>query len=107
MSYEDIRLEFFNYFLVIVNNSNFFYYLDNTKEELPVIDIIDKACPQLIERCFSMLPSIEKSAAMTASAANSIDLQWIVDRNAPIWTAGIIIIYVYYLIFSIYLCVRT
>lgn len=37
-----------------------------------------------------MLPSAEKSAAMTASAANSIDLQWIVDRNAPIWTAGII-----------------
>lgn len=35
-----------------------------------------------------MLPSAEKLAAMTASAANSIDLQWIVDRNAPIWTAG-------------------
>lgn len=35
-----------------------------------------------------MLPSPEKSAAMTAFAANSIDLQWIVDRNAPIWTAG-------------------
>lgn len=65
--------------------------LDNTKEELPVIDVIDKACPQLIERCLPMLPSAEKSAAMTASAANSIDLQWIVDRNAPIWTAGNII----------------
>lgn len=37
-----------------------------------------------------MLPSAEKSSAMTAIAANSIDLQWIVERNAPIWTAGII-----------------
>ncbi|VVC32584.1 Hypothetical protein CINCED_3A005220 [Cinara cedri] len=63
--------------------------LDNIEEELPVIDVIDKCCPQLIERCLPMLPSTEKSAAMTASAANSIDLQWIVDRNAPIWTAGI------------------
>ncbi|XP_025416970.1 protein furry isoform X3 [Sipha flava] len=63
--------------------------LDNIKEELPVIDIIDKACPQLIERCLPMLPSAEKSAAIMAFAANSIDLQWIVDRNAPIWTAGI------------------
>ncbi|XP_026809010.1 protein furry isoform X2 [Rhopalosiphum maidis] len=61
--------------------------LDNIKDILPVIDVIDKACPQLIERCLPMLPSAEKLAAMTASAANSIDLQWIVDRNAPIWTA--------------------
>jgi hypothetical protein len=69
---------------------------------LPVIDIIDKACPQLIERCLPMLPSAEKSAAIMAFAANSIDLQWIVDRNAPIWTAGTIIIYVYLLLFSTY-----
>lgn len=55
---------------------------------MPVIDVIDKACPQLIERCLPMLPSAEKSAAITASAGNSIDLQWIVDRSAPIWTAG-------------------
>lgn len=39
-----------------------------------------------------MLPSAEKSAAMTASAANLIDLQWIVDRNAPIWTSGSLIL---------------
>lgn len=73
----------FNYTSIII-----IYCLDNNKVELPVIDVIDKACPQLIERCLSMLPSAEKSAAMTASASNSIDLQWIVDRNAPIWTAG-------------------
>ncbi|XP_050432999.1 protein furry isoform X2 [Adelges cooleyi] len=59
------------------------------KEELPVIDVIDKAIPELIERCLPILPSAEKSAALTASAANSLDLQWIVDRSAPIWTAGI------------------
>lgn len=74
---------------------NLIYCLDNTKEELPVIDVIDKACPHLVERCLPMLPSVEKSAAMTASAANSIDLQWIVDRNAPIWTAGKYIFFVY------------
>jgi len=69
---------------------------------LPVIDVIDKACPQLIERCFPMLPSAEKSAAMTASAANSIDLQWIVDRSAPIWTAGIVNISRLIIIFTVY-----
>lgn len=73
-----------------------YFYLDNIKGELPVIDVIDKSCPQLIERCLPMLPSTEKSAAITASAANSIDLQWIVDRSAPIWTAGNLILFIYY-----------
>lgn len=67
---------------------------------MPIIDVIDKACPQLIERCLPMLPSAEKLTAMTASAANSIDLQWIVDRNAPIWTAGKLIFYDYFLNFK-------
>lgn len=76
-----------------------YYCLDNIKDELPVIDVIDKSCPQLIERCLPMLPSTEKSAAITASAANSIDLQWIVDRNAPIWTAGNLVLFIYITVF--------
>ncbi|XP_050540856.1 protein furry isoform X2 [Daktulosphaira vitifoliae] len=59
------------------------------KEKVPVIDVIDKAIPELLERCLPMLPSLEKSAVLTALAANSLDLQWVVERNHPIWTAGI------------------
>ncbi|XP_034255121.1 protein furry-like isoform X2 [Thrips palmi] len=51
----------------------------------PVIDVIDKCCPVVFEKCLSSLPPPEKSAAL---AISSIDLQWIADRSSSVWTAG-------------------
>lgn len=51
----------------------------------PVIDVIDQCCPQVVEKCLSMLPPAEKSAILSTS---NVDLQWIADRNSCVWTAG-------------------
>lgn len=51
----------------------------------PVIDVIDKCCLVVIEKCLSMLPPSEKTAAL---AASNVDLQWIAERSATVWTAG-------------------
>ncbi|CAH0386341.1 unnamed protein product [Bemisia tabaci] len=55
-------------------------------KEQPVIDVIDKCCPQVLEKCLPYLPAAEKTAALSASV---IDLQWIADRSSSIWTAGV------------------
>ncbi|KAI5701919.1 hypothetical protein M8J75_014651 [Diaphorina citri] len=49
-----------------------------------VIDVIDKACPDILDQCMSQLTCADKTAALSASC---IDLQWIADRSASIWTA--------------------
>ncbi|XP_058457794.1 protein furry isoform X3 [Malaya genurostris] len=53
--------------------------------EPPLIDVIDKCCPQVLERCLHMLPQADRTAMLNA---NLIDLQWIVDRNSGVWTVG-------------------
>ncbi|XP_047109734.1 protein furry [Schistocerca piceifrons] len=55
-------------------------------DDQPVIDVIDQCCPQVLEKCLSMLPPAEKAAALSIS---NIDLQWIADRNSCAWTAGL------------------
>ncbi|GAB0100590.1 protein furry [Sergentomyia squamirostris] len=50
-----------------------------------LIDVIDKCCPLLMDKCLHMLPQAERTAML---AANVIDLQWIVDRTSGIWTVG-------------------
>lgn len=40
-----------------------------------------------MEKCLPHLPAAEKSAALSVS---NIDLQWIADRNACVWTAGLL-----------------
>ncbi|XP_037907815.1 protein furry isoform X6 [Hermetia illucens] len=53
--------------------------------EPPLIDVIDKCCPQVLEKILPLLPQTEKTAILNA---NVIDLQWIVDRNSGIWVSG-------------------
>ncbi|XP_052897872.1 protein furry isoform X5 [Anopheles moucheti] len=53
--------------------------------EPPLIDVIDKCCPQVLEKCLHMLPQTDRTAMLNA---NLIDLQWIVDRNSGVWTTG-------------------
>ncbi|XP_035794162.1 protein furry-like isoform X3 [Anopheles albimanus] len=53
--------------------------------EPPLIDVIDRCCPQVLEKCLHMLPQTDRTAMLNA---NVIDLQWIVDRNSGVWTTG-------------------
>uniref|UniRef100_A0A2C9GWQ8 Protein furry n=1 Tax=Anopheles funestus TaxID=62324 RepID=A0A2C9GWQ8_ANOFN len=53
--------------------------------EPALIDVIDKCCPQVLEKCLHMLPQTDRTAMLNA---NVIDLQWIVDRNSGVWTTG-------------------
>ncbi|XP_025832530.1 protein furry homolog [Agrilus planipennis] len=58
----------------------------NCSDDQPIIDVIDRSCSQVIEKCFPHLPATEKAAAQ--SVAN-VDLQWLADRSACVWTAGL------------------
>ena len=49
------------------------------------MDAMDAACPELAERCVSLLPPTEKAAVLSSP---NIDLQWIAERNSAVWTAG-------------------
>lgn len=59
----------------------------NCLDDQAVIDVIDKCCPDVIEKCLGLLPLAEKQAALSVSA---VDLQWLADRNAVVWTAGLL-----------------
>lgn len=50
-----------------------------------LIDVIDKYCPSVLDKCLPVLPQIDRMAMLNA---NVIDLQWIADRNGGIWTTG-------------------
>lgn len=52
-----------------------------------LIDVIDKYCPQVLDKCLPMLPQVDRMAMLNA---NVIDLQWIADRSGGIWTTGVV-----------------
>jgi hypothetical protein len=58
----------------------------NCSGNQPVIDVIDRCCPKIVEKCLPTLPPTEKTAVLTAS---NIDLQWLVDRTTSAWNAGL------------------
>lgn len=58
----------------------------NCSEDQSVIDVMDQCCPQVVDKCLPFLPATEKTAVQ---AASNIDLQWLADRNACVWTAGL------------------
>ncbi|KAG5678891.1 hypothetical protein PVAND_008517 [Polypedilum vanderplanki] len=55
--------------------------------EPPLIDVVDKCCPKLLDSLMHLLPQSERTAILNA---NVIDLQWIVERNSSIWSIGYI-----------------
>ncbi|KAK3869521.1 hypothetical protein Pcinc_025161 [Petrolisthes cinctipes] len=55
---------------------------DNT----PVIDVMDKWCGNAVEGVVSLLPASERAAV---AATTNIDLQWLADRTASVWTGGL------------------
>ncbi|XP_023930548.1 protein furry homolog-like, partial [Lingula anatina] len=63
-----------------------FSILGTSKVDDPcVIDVIDKAMPNIIEKLLPYLPSQEKNAIQSAS---NIDLQWLCERTSAVWVAG-------------------
>lgn len=57
----------------------------NRDDDQPVIDVLDRSCPAIIERVIHLLPAAEKAALLSAS---NVDLQWLVERNSSVWTSG-------------------
>lgn len=58
----------------------------NCSEDQAIIDVMDQCCPQVVDKCVSFLPATEKSAVQ---AVANIDLQWLAERSACVWTAGL------------------
>ncbi|KAL5290083.1 FRY family protein [Megaselia abdita] len=56
--------------------------LNLSETEQPVIDVIDKCCPYVLEKCLPFLPQTEKTAILNATC---IDLHWITDRTSSVW----------------------
>ncbi|KAL1131075.1 hypothetical protein AAG570_012312 [Ranatra chinensis] len=59
--------------------------LGGFEAEDPVIDVMERWCPVVMESCLPLLPPAEKTAVQAAT----VDIQWIADRNSPVWTSGI------------------
>ncbi|KAG1696979.1 Protein furry -like [Nymphon striatum] len=59
--------------------------IPGNKEEEPVIDVIDKACSIVTERCLPLLPAPERLAII---ATANIDLQWLCERGSSIWPSA-------------------
>ena len=47
-----------------------------------LLEVIDKACPEIIKKLLPSLPATEKPIILTSA---NIDLAWVIDRSASIW----------------------
>lgn len=54
-----------------------------------VIDVMDRSCPQILEKCVLLLPTSEKA---TLPVTANVDLQWLADRASTIWSTGDLLI---------------
>ncbi|XP_014285726.3 protein furry isoform X3 [Halyomorpha halys] len=53
--------------------------------EEPIVDVMERWVPTVMESAQQVLPATEKAAVQAAT----VDLQWIVDRTSTVWTGGI------------------
>lgn len=72
--------------VVILKEVKSLLKVSNCSPNQPVIDVIDRVCGKVVEKCLPLLPPTEKTAVLNAS---SIDLQWLVDRTTSAWNAGL------------------
>ncbi|XP_050332933.1 protein furry isoform X2 [Bactrocera neohumeralis] len=72
--------------MILKEVKNLMKALGIPETEPPVIDVIDKSCAQVLEKCLPHLPPSEKTAILNA---NAIDLQWIAERTSGVWMAGL------------------
>ncbi|RWS16502.1 protein furry-like protein [Dinothrombium tinctorium] len=59
------------------------YILNGEDIEMPVLYVIDKACPSVIESCLNYLPTNDKTTLIAMSF--NVDLQWLADRSGSAW----------------------
>ncbi|CAH1777850.1 unnamed protein product [Owenia fusiformis] len=66
---------------------NLFNVIGVSKVDDPlVIDVLDRACPSILEGIQDKLPAHEKSSLMTS--LTHIDLSWLADRTTSFWVSG-------------------
>ncbi|XP_060657765.1 protein furry isoform X8 [Drosophila nasuta] len=72
--------------MILKEVKNLMRVLGIPETEPPLIDVMDRCCPQIVEKCLPQLPQAEKTAILNA---NCIDLQWIAERSSGVWLAGL------------------
>ncbi|KAH8406857.1 hypothetical protein KR222_008787, partial [Zaprionus bogoriensis] len=72
--------------MILKEVKNLMRALGIPETEPPLIDVMDRCCPQIVEKCLPQLPQAEKTAILNA---NCIDLQWIAERSSGVWLAGL------------------
>lgn len=72
--------------MILKEVKNLMRALGIPETEPPLIDVMDRCCPQIVEKCLPQLPQAEKTAILNA---NCIDLQWIAERSTGVWLAGL------------------
>lgn len=72
--------------MILKEVKNLMRALGIPETEPPLIDVMDRCCPQIVEKCLPLLPQAEKTAILNA---NCIDLQWIAERSSGVWLAGL------------------
>lgn len=72
--------------IILKEVKNLMRALGIPETEPPLIDVMDRCCPQIVEKCLPLLPQAEKTAILNA---NCIDLYWIAERSGGVWLAGL------------------
>lgn len=57
-------------------------------DEEPVLNVIDKNCPQVVENCLQYISANERQTLL--SNAFNVDLQWLADRTSASWVSDAI-----------------
>lgn len=55
-----------------------------SRDEEPVVDVMDSVCGAVIDKWSHLLPSSERAALQ------NVDLQWLSERSSAVWTSGVI-----------------
>ncbi|XP_070136486.1 protein furry isoform X3 [Drosophila bipectinata] len=72
--------------MILKEVKNLMRALGIPETEPPLIDVMDRCVPAIVEKCLPLLPQTEKTAILNA---NCIDLQWIAERTSGVWLAGL------------------
>ncbi|KAH8379722.1 hypothetical protein KR009_006815 [Drosophila setifemur] len=72
--------------MILKEVKNLMRALGIPETEPPLIDVMDRCVPSIVEKCLPLLPQTEKTAILNA---NCIDLQWIAERSSGVWLAGL------------------
>jgi len=57
-------------------------------DEKPILDVIDKICPQVVENCMIHISANERQTLLSNSL--NVDLQWLADRTSASWVSDVI-----------------